>query len=375
MLSLHHPNVLMTIGFASDGESRHGIIIELMESGSLYDLLDSDLTLSWCYPLLDIARGVAQGMAYLHDRKVVHRDLKPANVMLGPPPHYRPKVADFGESRRYTGDVTMTVTGTPSFVAPEVLRQERSGPGADVWSFGAMLCHMASRMPPYAALATSTPPYLLMQQVAQGELRPSLEVVGLPWPSQLFEVVTQCEEADPDERPNFQTLVAALGDIPTSNEPAATTPHDLPPHACPACGPGGQRLCALHEDFALTATGLVPLATAGAAAATVAAAAAAVAEGRGHQMLRTSETQRDTAIAYVVDQAPLQKQVAEAETKVAEAEAKAAAAEAMLRTEEEQRDRAIACMVDQAPLEKQVAEAEGPGSGLGFPSATWEAWD
>ena len=47
MLQLRHPNVLMTIGFASDGESRHGIIIELMQSGSLRDLLDSAASLSW----------------------------------------------------------------------------------------------------------------------------------------------------------------------------------------------------------------------------------------------------------------------------------------------------------------------------------------
>ena len=240
MLQLRHPNVLMTIGFASDGESRHGIIIELMQSGSLRDLLDSATSLSWRHPLLGIARGAAQGMAYLHDRKVVHRDLKPANVMLGPPPHYRPKVADFGESRRYTGDVTMTVTGTPSFVAPEVLRQERSGPGSDVWSFGAMLCHMASRRPPYAALATSTPPYLLMQQVAQGELRPSAEVAGLQWPMGLFEIVTRCEEADPDERPSFQTLVAALGDISTSAEPSATTATAAATAAISAAADGGR---------------------------------------------------------------------------------------------------------------------------------------
>ena len=41
MLQLRHPNVLMTIGFASDGESRHGMVLELIESGSLRDLLDS----------------------------------------------------------------------------------------------------------------------------------------------------------------------------------------------------------------------------------------------------------------------------------------------------------------------------------------------
>ena len=105
--------------------------------------------------------------------------------------------------------------------------------------------------------------------------------------------------------------------------------------------------------------------------------------------LRTSEKQRDTAIAYMVDQQPLEKKAAEAEARAAEAQAKAAEAERtskalerqrdtamahlveqdclkkrlveaerMLRTSEKQRDTAIAYMVDQEPLEKKVAEAE-----------------
>ena len=45
---------------------------------------------------------------------------------------------------------------------------------------------------------------------------------GLFWPPGLFEVAVRCEEAEPEERPSFQTLVAVLGDISTSKEPAAS---------------------------------------------------------------------------------------------------------------------------------------------------------
>ena len=63
------------------------------------------------------------------------------------------------------------------------------------------------------------------------------------------------------------------------------------------------------------------------AAATTAEAAAAAAEAR----LQTSEKQRDTALAYLVEQQPLQQKAAQAEAKaeaeVAAAQAKAAEAE------------------------------------------------
>ena len=44
---------------------------------------------------------------------------------------------------------------------------------------------------------------------------------GLPWPPGLLEVATRCEESDPDDRPSFQTLVAALGEISTLKQPTA----------------------------------------------------------------------------------------------------------------------------------------------------------
>ena len=226
MLKLRHPNVLMTMGFASDCESKHGMVIELIEGGSLRELLDSSKELSWRFPLLDIARGVARGMAYLHDRKVVHRDLKPGNVMLTPAPQYFPKVCDFSESRKCEASQTMTVAGTPSFVAPEVLRQERSGPGSDVWSFGAMLCHMASRKPPYSVLASSVPSFMVMQQVASGQLTPSKEMeqlYRLKWPDGLWDLVLRCEESDPEERPTFETLVTELSAMGTDKPTSASS--------------------------------------------------------------------------------------------------------------------------------------------------------
>lgn len=56
---------------------------------------------------LEIIRGVAKGVAYLHgelSEEVIHRDLKPSNILLDD--NLRPKIADFGTAKTFIEDQT-----------------------------------------------------------------------------------------------------------------------------------------------------------------------------------------------------------------------------------------------------------------------------
>ena len=76
-------------------------------------------------------------------------DLKLDNIMLGPDGHI--KIADYGlckESMGY-GNVTGTFCGTPEFMAPEILLEQKYGRAVDWWAYGVLIYEMLLGQSPF----------------------------------------------------------------------------------------------------------------------------------------------------------------------------------------------------------------------------------
>merc|ERR1740138_388537 len=71
-------------------------------------------------------------MKYLHGRNIMYRDLKPENVLLDF--QGRAKLADFGCCKQDL--LSSTLTGTPEYVAPEMILGRPYSCAVDWWSLG-----------------------------------------------------------------------------------------------------------------------------------------------------------------------------------------------------------------------------------------------
>ncbi|XP_065170074.1 calcium/calmodulin-dependent protein kinase kinase 1 isoform X2 [Atheta coriaria] len=138
---LDHPNVVKLVEVLDDPVEDHlYLVFELLERGQVLDV-PTDKPLSeddaWAY-----FRDVVLGIEYLHYQRIIHRDIKPANLLLSE--IGRIQIADLGVCNEFDGtDAFLSSTaGTPAFIAPEAVGDQRagfSGKAADIWSMGITL--------------------------------------------------------------------------------------------------------------------------------------------------------------------------------------------------------------------------------------------
>ncbi|KAM3654289.1 serine/threonine-protein kinase PAK 3-like [Ammospiza maritima maritima] len=85
-----------------------------------------------------ISRECLQGLDFLHSNDVIHRDVKSDNILLRTDGSV--KLADFGLATQLTPEQSRrcSVTGTPWWMAPEVVTGQPYGPKVDICS-GLML--------------------------------------------------------------------------------------------------------------------------------------------------------------------------------------------------------------------------------------------
>eukprot|EP00978_Attheya_sp_CCMP212_P032773 scaffold129474_cov61-Attheya_sp.AAC.2 len=213
---LRHPCITTVMGAVISKKEEPMLVMEYMEHGSLYDLLHNDTMVIEGEIVLPILRDIAQGMRFLHaaNPQVIHGDLKAANILVDR--KFRAKVADFGLSQKKR----VGATGTPLWMAPELLRNESENtPASDVYSFGIILYEVYSRKDPYYGEDIGK----ILYEVADPNVnkRPA---VPENTPPTIVTIMHDTVLGDVDSRPTFEELDLRLKRLDISNvEPTIQT--------------------------------------------------------------------------------------------------------------------------------------------------------
>ena len=186
------------------GDLKNFLLDSCPEAGVPPTLTDYELTM--------IIMQVANGMAYLFSQRIIHGDIATRNCLVSS--KLQVKIGDLGIGHElYAGDYydngaqLLPIRWMP----PELLTESEEGPSfslhSDVWSFGVFCWEVMS----YAKL-----PYGNYSDEEVLSLIPAGSRLRSPsqdCPEPLYLVMMDCWNEEPERRPEFDKILAALASI------------------------------------------------------------------------------------------------------------------------------------------------------------------
>ena len=223
-----HANLVSMIASCSSELQTHGqlrLLIEYCEHGDLQNYLKNnenrilsgnadDAINSRC--LLKWAYGIAKGMQYLEEVKIMHGDLAARNILLAEDPSHKEtllaKVADFGLAKQFYKNTsiyekTNRLLVPWKWMALEYLEDDYFTLKSDVWSYGVLLWEiMAFGRQPYGHKEYDE----VLEQLQSGYRLPFPNRVkdGLSWSPKSFyaEISQVCFIGEPTSRNSFSEV-------------------------------------------------------------------------------------------------------------------------------------------------------------------------
>ena len=196
-LNLKHQNLIGLYDIRYDDEGGAWVVMEYVAGEILTDIIErnpnglpKEEADAWF-------RGIASGVAHLHDHGIVHRDLKPGNIFVE---HDIVKIGDYGLSKfiscsRRSGQTESV--GTFHYMAPEIGKGVY-GKEIDVYALGIILFELLTGRVPFDGETS--------QEIMMKHLTADPDLSGVPQPYRA--VIERSLYKDPDKR--FADVAALL---------------------------------------------------------------------------------------------------------------------------------------------------------------------
>ena len=192
--ALDHPAIVRLLELGIDDAGLVFLVTEYVEGETLAErLLKGPVAITEADALVD---ALSSGLGAAHDHGVLHGDLKPANVIW--PAEGSPRVVDFGASKILGLDrltATGEVSGTPAYMAPEVLTGKTDvDQRIDVYGLGVLLYEALSAKQPFHDKHLGR----LMMKIDAGDCLPIDAVAEVP--AAIARVIERAMHRNKDDR-------------------------------------------------------------------------------------------------------------------------------------------------------------------------------
>jgi serine/threonine protein kinase len=200
--ALRHPNIVTVYEF---GKSDSGLFIamEWLDGSTIRAIMDA-ATVD-IQDAIDWAGQAAHALAAAHAAGILHRDIKPENIVLCRDGVL--KILDFGLARDgrpglepnsigASGTISGSLSGTLSYMPPEIFRGEAATSASDVFSLGAFFYELFTGRHPFAG---ATP--LDVLEAIESRAVPSPGSLREGVPREVDQIVLRMLDREPDRRP------------------------------------------------------------------------------------------------------------------------------------------------------------------------------
>ena len=207
-LGMDHPNIAKTLEYGISTKGQPYLVMEFVDGPGLQVLIQERDEAKLKGRRLNMILQMAEALNYVHRRGFIHRDICPRNFMCTSDLE-TVKLIDFGLTLPATKAfmVPGNRTGTPLYMATEIVRRRATDQRVDIFSFGVTCYHLITLDLPWqisdtsgkAALRHDTfPPQEIL------ELQPDLD-------KSLAGAIMAAIKPNPDERtPDMETFLRQI---------------------------------------------------------------------------------------------------------------------------------------------------------------------
>lgn len=209
-IQMDHPSIVKTFEYGTTTKGEHYILMEYVCGPGLNTLIN-DKNPGLIPYRMTLLNQMVQSIEAVHDKGFIHRDICPRNF-ISYDDFKKLKLIDFGLSVPDLPEFRTpgNRTGTPQYMAPEVVRRRPTDKRLDLFSLGVTMYKLLCFEHPWEATDTSGLAALSHDQRPATNImnhRPDLHPA-------LAKIVMKCLEANPDNRPkDAKAILRAMADL------------------------------------------------------------------------------------------------------------------------------------------------------------------